>query len=74
MRRAAWLIVLAMAAVPACSPAISSSADEPKGTDVDLDGVKATTPADWKKEEPSNSLAGCNSASRRRRTTRKTPN
>ena len=54
MRHAAWLMVLALAAVPACGVANGSSADEPKGTEVDLDGLKATTPADWKKQEPSN--------------------
>ncbi len=52
MRRAAWLIVLAAAVVGANAP--GSAADEPKGTEVDLDGLKATTPADWKKTEPSN--------------------
>jgi hypothetical protein len=53
MRRAAWLIVLALAAMPACS---TPAADEAKGTEVDLDGVKATAPAAWKKEEPSNNF------------------
>ena len=55
MRRTAWLLVLALAVTPACS-STNNSADEPKGTEVDLDGLKATTPADWKKEEPSNNL------------------
>ena len=54
MRHAAWLTVIVLAAGTACSPTSGSSADEPKGTEVDLDGLKATTPAEWKKEEPSN--------------------
>jgi hypothetical protein len=54
MRRASWLIILAFAAIPACSN--SPAADEAKGTEVDLDGLKATTPASWKKEEPSNNF------------------
>ena len=55
MRRTAWLLVLALAVSPACS-STNNTADEPKGTEVDLDGLKATTPAEWKKEEPSNNL------------------
>jgi hypothetical protein len=55
MRHAAWLVVLALAVTPACSSAINS-ADEAKGTEVDLDGLKATTPAEWVKEEPNNNL------------------
>jgi hypothetical protein len=54
MRRTAWLAALLLALVSACSGINNSAADEPKGTEVDLDGLKATTPADWKKEEPSN--------------------
>ena len=54
MRHASWLIVLAIAAIPACSS--SPAADEAKGTEVDLDGLKATTPASWKKEDPSNNF------------------
>ena len=55
MRRAAWLIVLALAAIPACSSAPTGEAKpKAKGTEVDLDGLKATAPAAWKKEEPSN--------------------
>jgi hypothetical protein len=32
------------------------SADDKKGTVVDLDGLKSTAPADWKEEEPSNRM------------------
>ena len=54
MRHAAWLIVLALAALPGCSN--SPAADEAKGTEINLDGLKATTPAAWKTEEPSNKM------------------
>jgi hypothetical protein len=56
MRRTTWLVVLALTVLPACGSTNGSTADEPKGTEVDLDGLKATTPADWKKEEPSNNF------------------
>src|ERR1700740_822390 len=51
MRHAAWLMALALGALAVVG---CPAADEAKGTEVDLDGLKATTPADWKKEEPSN--------------------
>ena len=51
MRPAAWLMVVAVGALAACG---GRAADDAKGVEVDLDGLKATTPADWKKEEPSN--------------------
>ena len=54
MRHAAWLAAPALAAVLMCGATSGSAADDPKGTEVDLDGLKATTPADWKKTEPSN--------------------
>lgn len=56
MRRAAWTVILALASIPACGYTNGSAADDAKGTEVDLDGLKATTPADWKKEEPSNNF------------------
>src|SRR5438552_1234859 len=56
MRRTAFLTVLAFVAL-ACGPAASENkADDAKGTEVDLDGIKATTPTTWKKEDPSNKL------------------
>jgi hypothetical protein len=56
MRPKAWLVVLALAVVPACDNTNGSAPDESKGTEVDLDGLKATTPADWKKETPANNF------------------
>ena len=56
MRRAAWIVIGALAALSVCSSTNGSAADDAKGTEVDLDGLKATTPADWKKEEPSNNF------------------
>src|SRR6266446_1639547 len=53
MRPAAWLMVLAVGALAACG---GRAADDAKGVEVDLDGLKATTPADWKKEEPDEKL------------------
>jgi hypothetical protein len=50
-----WLVVLAFGAA-ACSPASDAKPDDAKGTEVDLDGLKAMTPASWKKEDPSNKL------------------
>ena len=55
MRRAAWMLAAALACVSACGYT-NGSADDAKGTEVDLDGIKATTPPDWKKEEPSNNF------------------
>ncbi|HVS35825.1 MAG TPA: hypothetical protein VMS17_09605 [Gemmataceae bacterium] len=54
MRHTAWLTALALATGTVCTGASRLAADEPKGTEVDLDGLKATTPTDWKKTEPSN--------------------
>ncbi len=51
MRPAAWLMAAAIGALAACG---GRAADDAKGVEVDLDGLKATTPADWKKEDPSN--------------------
>ena len=53
MRPAAWLTVLAVGAWAACG---GRAADDAKGVEVDLDGLKATTPAEWKKEEPDEKL------------------
>jgi hypothetical protein len=56
MRRTAFLTVLALVGL-ACGPAASENkADDAKGTEVDLDGLKATTPAEWKKETPPESF------------------
>jgi hypothetical protein len=51
MRPAAWLMAVAVGALAACG---GRAADDAKGVEVDLDGLKATTPADWRKEEPAN--------------------
>lgn len=53
MRPAAWLMAMAVGALAACG---GRAADEPKGVEVDLDGLKATAPASWKKEEPPENL------------------
>jgi hypothetical protein len=56
MRRFLGFLVLAFLGM-ACTPAGSEARlDDAKGTEVNLDGLKATTPANWKKEEPSNKL------------------
>src|SRR5262245_5973183 len=47
MKRLAAVAVLGLAA------ALSGRADD-KGTPVELDGLKSTAPANWKKEEPRN--------------------
>jgi hypothetical protein len=52
MRRTAWLAAPLLAFASACTGVNGLAADEPKGTEVDLDGLKATTPAEWKKEDP----------------------
>jgi hypothetical protein len=36
--------------------AVSVSAEEKKGVEVSLDGLKATTPGDWVEEQPSNKM------------------
>src|SRR5690349_1913956 len=48
MKRA-WWVLLALAA-----PALAPAAD--KGTVVEIDGMKSTTPASWKEETPSSNL------------------
>jgi hypothetical protein len=50
------MVFVALLAVSACGYTSGSAADDAKGTEVDLDGIKAVTPADWKKEEPSNNF------------------
>jgi hypothetical protein len=51
MMRAACFALLAGAVL-----ALNGGAAEQKGTVVDLDGIKATAPASWKTEEPSNKM------------------
>ena len=61
MRRLIGFILLAFLAA-ACSPSASESnaADgdkqKGKGVVVDLDGIKSTTPGDWKEEAPANRM------------------
>src|SRR5260370_20623161 len=56
MRPFVGFLVLAFLGM-ACTPAGSEARlDDAKGTEVNLDGLKATTPANWKKEEPSNKI------------------
>ncbi len=59
MRRILGFVVLAFL-VQACSPSASESTaadnDKGKGVVVDLDGLKSTTPGDWKEEEPTNRM------------------
>src|SRR5262245_2997046 len=53
MKYAWWLLLLGLAAL-AAAPA--APAEEKKGTDVEIDGMKSTTPAEWKEETPSSNL------------------
>jgi len=46
--------LLAVAAVVGFAPLFA--ADDKKGTEVEVAGLKATAPADWKKEDPSNNF------------------
>ncbi len=59
MRRILGFMVLAFMAA-ACGPSASESTaadgDKGKGVVVDLDGLKSTTPGDWKEEAPSNRM------------------
>jgi hypothetical protein len=63
MRRLIGFIVLAFLAA-ACSPSASESSaadgdkekEKGKGVVVDLDGVKSTTPGDWREEKPASSM------------------
>jgi hypothetical protein len=61
MRRLVSFLMLAFVAA-ACSPSASESnaadrdKDKGKGVVVDLDGLKSTTPGDWKEEAPSNRM------------------
>ena len=59
MRRLIGFVMLAFLAA-ACSPSASESTaaddDKGKGVVVDLDGLKSTTPGDWKEEAPSNRM------------------
>jgi hypothetical protein len=47
---------LAFATLFALMIAVGVSADDKKGGEVILDGLKSKTPADWKEEEPSNNM------------------
>lgn len=55
MRRLLGFVILAFVAA-ACSPSAGESnatdGDKGKGVVVDLDGLKSTTPGDWKQESP----------------------
>jgi hypothetical protein len=61
MRRLLGFLMLAFVAA-ACSPSASESnaadgeKDKGKGVVVDLDGLKSTTPGDWKEEAPANRM------------------
>jgi hypothetical protein len=61
MRRLIGFIVLVFLAA-ACSPSATESnaadgdKEKSKGVVVDLDGLKSTTPGDWKEEAPSNRM------------------
>jgi hypothetical protein len=61
MQRLFGFLLLAFMAA-ACSPSASesnaadSAKDKGKGVVVDLDGIKSTTPSDWKEEAPSNRM------------------
>jgi len=63
MRRLIGFLMLAFVAA-ACSPSASESnaadgdkdKDKGKGVVVDLDGLKSTTPGDWKEEAPANRM------------------
>ena len=52
MRYAAWLVVLAGAALAGRL----ALAEDKKGTVVDLDGLKSKTPAEWKEVAPSSKM------------------
>ncbi|MHB1423408.1 MAG: hypothetical protein ACYC3I_09495 [Gemmataceae bacterium] len=59
MRRLLGFLMLAFLAA-ACSPSASESnaadSDKDKGTVVDVDGMKSTTPGDWKEVERANKM------------------
>jgi hypothetical protein len=55
MRRAA-LLVTAVGVLAWGSVTAELSAKDDKGTEVEIDGLKATTPADWKAEKPTSKL------------------
>lgn len=61
MQRILAFVMLAFVAL-ACSPSASESTaadgdkDKGKGVAVNLDGLKSTTPGDWKEEEPANRM------------------
>jgi hypothetical protein len=53
----AWGLALLGASVVVCGlSGGTSAADEPKGTVIEVDGMKAAVPADWKEEKPKNRL------------------
>src|SRR5262245_42851935 len=57
MRRAALLVVLALGALSFAAVTGRTDAKDDKGTEVEIDGLKATTPADWKAEKPTGGRA-----------------
>ena len=52
MKRTACLLGVGLLALAA----LGATADDKKGVVVDFDGMKSTTPGDWKEETPSNRL------------------
>ena len=57
MKARLGLVVMFILGVCACNGTQETAADPgAKGTIVEMDGLKSTTPADWKEEKPSNNL------------------
>jgi hypothetical protein len=54
MRRACWLLLLGCGTLVLASAGVQ--ADDKKGTEVDLDGLRSRAPAAWKEEEPANRM------------------
>jgi hypothetical protein len=52
MKRALWLILLGCGALGVAV----AQADDPKGSVVELDGLRSQAPAAWKEEEPANRM------------------
>jgi hypothetical protein len=57
MRRAALFVVLALGALAFAAVTGRTDARDDKGTEVEIDGVKMTAPAEWKAEKPTGGLA-----------------
>jgi hypothetical protein len=52
MVRLPWIAAVALVAIAS----LAAADDKEKGTVITLDGLSSRTPAEWKKEEPSNNL------------------